>query len=86
MEAVQDRLICEEETAEAESAVGVEGAVVSAGATAVFRTIPALWPLREIELTSGSEVSGDSRLSCVSWRPPCGRATDATLPVGLTYT
>src|SRR5260221_7923032 len=88
VDAVQDRLICEEEAAEAENPVGVDGAVVSTtgGTIAVFKRTAALWPLKEIELTIGMESSTDSRLSCVSCRLACGRVTDATLPVGLTYT
>src|SRR5690242_16966069 len=56
------------------------------GATTVFRTMAALWPLREMELTTGREDRGESRLSWVSCGPACGKATEATLPVGLTYT
>jgi hypothetical protein len=87
VEALHDTLICEEETAEAEAPVGVEGAIVSTTGGTVLRMMAALWPLKEIELTIGMESSTDSRLSCVSCWDACGKFTKATLfGVGLTYT
>src|SRR6267142_4230211 len=88
VEAVQERLICEEEAAEARSPVGLEGATVSrtGGTTTVFKRMAALWPFRAIEVTLGMESRGDSRLARVSCRSACGRVTEATsVAVGLTY-
>src|SRR6266699_3259850 len=69
--------------------VATEGAWVSGvgkGVATDLRRIAALWPLKAIELTLGMELSGDSKLSCVSCRLARGRGSGAMLAVGLTYT